>query len=728
MSAAETPPREVLPLPGVRLELVDDKGFLNDAYAEWMERTAADYDAFVPELRDLIPAVKVDDEAATARISFLFSGYIVMAVENYLREGCSEREIYAVGQRAVVEYFKALPDRRRRNHLEAVIGKISSAAEIHVEEASNLQELPPPQLKLVKPEAPQPKVQRAATTLISKPNSDPDWLSQPAESGDLPVDQIVMKRLMRHRLLSASEEINLAQRFIAGDPKAKELLIRHNTRLVASIAYRYRRYGVDIQDLIQDGMFGLIRAVEKFDPSQGYKLSTYATWWIRQTIERALADTGRTIRLPVHIHEKLKLIRYEGGRLERELRRTPTIEELSAATDFPVEEIVKIERALSLTSLDTPLSDKANSDTLGDLVASSEPAVADQAVDAAYFAHINTVLDQLPARIARMVRLRFGLVGGKEHTYEEIGQQFDVTRERVRQIINEALPKLQTMLKEETKVAPGNLPTLSLSKPVNEDVSQASPTIAEELALIKASNAKPAPPATLPPARRRIRSANSPVSVSNLSDYEQRISALEQANRVRQGKSALKQRLKSGRASPRDALNDQYSQGMELRELLIAIPGVGKFKMKKILKEINISPETETGALSREEKDVLIALLPINPKYRSTTNTNKAQVKAALLKANETRLYQADKKRQLLHHETTVSDILADRLMGSLKLGTLLHNISLNRPPGSKPRRVPRLKDRVVAELGLAAENRLNELTSRQQSLLLQYLAARGYA
>ena len=256
--------------------------------------------------------------------------------------------------------------------------------------------------------------------------------------------RMYLKEIGRVPLLSADEEITLAKRMEAGDEEAQKELAEANLRLVVSIAKRYVGRGMLFLDLIQEGNLGLIKAVEKFDYNKGYKFSTYATWWIRQAITRAIADQARTIRIPVHMVETInKLIRVS-RQLLQQLGREPVPEEIAKAMEISVErvrEIMKI--AQEPVSLETPIGEEEDSH-LGDFIEDQDaPAPAEAASFMLLKEQLEEVLDTLTEREERVLRLRFGLDDGRARTLEEVGQNFGVTRERIRQIEAKALRKLR---------------------------------------------------------------------------------------------------------------------------------------------------------------------------------------------------------------------------------------------------------------------------------------------
>ena len=256
--------------------------------------------------------------------------------------------------------------------------------------------------------------------------------------------RMYLKEIGKVPLLTADEEIELAKRMADGDQEAKKKLAEANLRLVVSIAKRYVGRGMLFLDLIQEGNLGLIKAVEKFDYTKGYKFSTYATWWIRQAITRAIADQARTIRIPVHMVETInKLIRVS-RQLLQELGREPTPEEIAKEMDIPVErvrEILKISQ--EPVSLETPIGEEEDSH-LGDFIQDDNvPVPADAATFTLLKEQLNEVLDTLTEREQKVLILRFGLEDGRSRTLEEVGKEFNVTRERIRQIEAKALRKLR---------------------------------------------------------------------------------------------------------------------------------------------------------------------------------------------------------------------------------------------------------------------------------------------
>ncbi len=256
--------------------------------------------------------------------------------------------------------------------------------------------------------------------------------------------RMYLKEIGQIKLLSAEEEVELAKMVSEGSQYAKNKLTEANLRLVVSIAKKYSGRGLHILDLIQEGNTGLIRAVDKFDWTKGNKFSTYATWWIRQAITRAIADQARTIRVPVHMVEVINKATRCNRKLVQELGREPTVEEIAAELGLPVEKIIEANRTAADTlSLDTPVGDEEDT-SIGSFVEDERtPGPADATSNALLAAALKEILDTLTEREADVLRMRFGMYDGRTHTLEEVGQIFGVTRERIRQIENKAIRKLR---------------------------------------------------------------------------------------------------------------------------------------------------------------------------------------------------------------------------------------------------------------------------------------------
>ena len=256
--------------------------------------------------------------------------------------------------------------------------------------------------------------------------------------------RMYLKEIGQVKLLSADEEVELAKRVADGDQYAKNKLTEANLRLVVSIAKKYSGRGLHILDLIQEGNTGLIRAVDKFDWTKGNKFSTYATWWIRQAITRAIADQARTIRVPVHMVEVINKATRCNRKLVQELGREPTVEEIAKELNLPVEKIIEANRTAADTlSLDTPVGDEEDT-SIGSFVEDERtPGPADATSNAMLAEALKEILDTLTEREADVLKMRFGMYDGRTHTLEEVGQIFGVTRERIRQIENKAIRKLR---------------------------------------------------------------------------------------------------------------------------------------------------------------------------------------------------------------------------------------------------------------------------------------------
>ena len=256
--------------------------------------------------------------------------------------------------------------------------------------------------------------------------------------------KMFLKEIGKIRLLTFEEENMLAERMVNGDKLAKQQLIESNLRLVVSIAKKYIGRGMNFLDLIQEGNLGLIKAVDKFDQTKGYKFSTYATWWIRQAITRAIADQARTIRIPVHMVETINKLIKTSRHLLQTLGREPTPEEIAAELEMPVEKVRDILKvSQEPISLETPVGEEDESN-LGNFIPDDDaPSPSEQAADTLLREHIEEVMQTLTPREAKVLKLRFGLEDGRMRTLEEVGKEFDVTRERIRQIEAKALRKLR---------------------------------------------------------------------------------------------------------------------------------------------------------------------------------------------------------------------------------------------------------------------------------------------
>lgn len=278
---------------------------------------------------------------------------------------------------------------------------------------------------------------------------DDDSLTRAGSFDEIADDSVrlYLSEIGKVPLLSAEKEFELAKKVKAGDKKAFDQMAESNMRLVVSIAKKYSGRGLDLLDLIQEGNTGLLRAVEKFDPDRGFKFSTYATWWIRQAITRAIADQARTIRIPVHMVETINKLMRTQRRMTQELNREPTIEELGKELEMEpekVEYVMKIKQ--DITSLDAGVGKDGDEEdsVLGDFIEDEDIVTPEESASTQLLKEqVQDILSSLSDREQKIIKLRFGLENGKNHTLEEVGQEFAVTRERIRQIEAKALAKLR---------------------------------------------------------------------------------------------------------------------------------------------------------------------------------------------------------------------------------------------------------------------------------------------
>ena len=314
---------------------------------------------------------------------------------------------------------------------------VAEAVEFEAHEIEALfRELEERTIEIIEPKAPEPAPPAPASKWADV-ESTTEVTTDPL--------QLFLREIGRHPLLTAADEVELAKRIERGDMSAKRRMIESNLRLVVSIAKNYRNQGLPFLDLIQEGMFGLIRAVEKFEWQRGLKFSTYATWWIRQACQRAVADKARTIRMPVHVVERMQKMHQAERRLWMSLAREPTLEEIAEEAGLPLQQAIEVRGAArASTSLDQPIGEEEDA-VFGDLVAGSEPLPEDQAEERLRNEALDRALEVIPARDRKVLELRYGLRGEEPHTLEQIGKRLGMTRERVRQIEVDSLKRLSSL-------------------------------------------------------------------------------------------------------------------------------------------------------------------------------------------------------------------------------------------------------------------------------------------
>ncbi|HET7044048.1 MAG TPA: sigma-70 family RNA polymerase sigma factor [Gaiellaceae bacterium] len=284
----------------------------------------------------------------------------------------------------------------------------------------------------------------ARAVTAAEPEHETTYNHNDMSSSTMDALQLFLNEAGRYPLLTAAEEVELAKAIERGDKRAKDRMINSNLRLVVSIAKKYQGHGLSLLDLIQEGIIGLIRAVEKFDYRKGFKFSTYATWWIRQAVQRGVANKARTIRIPVHIVEREQKIARAERELTAKLERPPTDEEVSTKSKLPVKQVREVRAAArAVTSLDRPLGDEHDAGSYGDLFASGEAPIEEEVQVSLTEETLRAAVRDLPEREQQILRLRYGLDGGDDpKSLEEIGRIMGLTRERVRQLESAALKRL----------------------------------------------------------------------------------------------------------------------------------------------------------------------------------------------------------------------------------------------------------------------------------------------
>ena len=316
--------------------------------------------------------------------------------------------------------------------------------------------LPMPASRLISPPPATPVDTGYSAPLVirAEPTSDFDKASPVDRRDERSNLQLYLNEIRLTPLLTVEEEIKLAARIKRGDKAARDHMIKANLRLVVKIAYDYHLMGLPLMDLISEGNLGLIKAVERFDPAKGGKLSTYAAWWIKQSMKRALANQSKTIRLPVHLVDKISRMRRMIAKLTDEYGREPSNDELAYELQIPVNKIALLKTvSVRPASLDAPVGEDSDSATLGDLVGDDTALAPDAGLGEKNLKeNLHAMIDSLEPREAEIIRLRFGLDGKDEYTLEEVGRKFKVTRERIRQLEYLALGKIRRQLQKQEKI------------------------------------------------------------------------------------------------------------------------------------------------------------------------------------------------------------------------------------------------------------------------------------
>lgn len=543
-------------------------------------------------------------------------------------------------------------------------------------------------------------------------------------------DRAAMKRILNHPILTAAEEKQLARRMWRGDLDSKEKLCNHNMRLVASIAKRQIGRGFPFVDLFQEGTIGLQRAAEKFDPNRNYKFSTYATWWIRQSITRAIADKSHMIRLPVHVWEKAAAVYSTEVYLSADLQREPTIDEVSAESGIPVEIINEIQRFQSVTSLDTPINDETNS-VLGNFIPDRHTDVVEEATDNVYVGQMLEWLDDLPEREADILRRRYG-IGCDPQTLEYVGRVYDVSRERIRQIEDFTLTKLQRLAKERgltaafvpappEPVSEVSVPCVSVEP--ESTSSESDVVVPEEVTEVEnVPAAEWSRPKIKQVSKRTVGAAraNTP--------EEQRMVHLALANEKRLMTAELKKDIKTGTVKPSAMLSDERAQELTLETVILAVPRLRSSRLKKILQETKLEATTLIGALSQARQAEICALIP-DEKHRPTSvgssGGERSQRDQALIDANATRKKNASLKLDLKNGDIEFSQLFEEPTMKNAKLGQILKFIPARRNAHKLKTATPttRRAKKVLTSAELSPQLTISNLTDRQRRVLIGAIA-----
>ncbi|HUA13384.1 MAG TPA: sigma-70 family RNA polymerase sigma factor [Candidatus Sulfotelmatobacter sp.] len=703
---------------GGKQEPLHEPDVLNSVYEAWLVRTGADDELIDNELHRLFSS-QVDDQETTLQAATAFvDGYVAMIALEHADVCSDELVLFRLGQKTLEKYLKERIDQGEDVSIDGIIEAVGRGFQ---EAAKNK-----PVLKLVEPEEvedhqgmPKPQaIRRGPRVRRRYPGVD---------LGEGTDDESTLKRLTNHDLLSPEEEFRLAIRARDGDKDAKAELILHNLRLVASLAWPKLNHGLNLNELIQEGVIGLNRAVEKFDTDKGFRFTTYATYWVNQAMQRAIQNQGLAIRLPIHAHNQLREIKKEERRALEETGTTLTDQELADRTGIDPEQIISVRRAfIRARSLDAPLAEDSEA-TYGAFIPDPTVDVENTAIDNVYNSSIVEIVNQLDEPYALLVKMRFGLEGEDTHTLEQIGNKTGVTREAVRQSLEKALRSLRELIEQQEALQPLQVAEetrIDELVPKLPDIPDEAETSEEVPVEQKKTFCRPV--------AKRVQPQSADIEFEDgvvYADARQRNLAL--ANRKRIPAVRLKEEIKTGIVSPLSGLLDPRAERVQVQQILRCIPGIGKVKRDKILNNANINPRTQTGALSEEEIERIISLLPKKPYKRSGSQPTRdpEKLKKSLERANEIRLHWAKVKAQLKKEQLGIEEAFKDELVSEMKVVDLVSSLPFRSHTrrGGKHTSAFTTVESIMSEADLPANVRINKLTKNQKKRLDAALRKRGY-